>query len=188
MTTESDGSPPILLRFTLTDAEVRTYWRASAARPQHAARGSELSWMAYFGAFPVGLLGGFIAIAFGIDPHAFGGLVAMLVGLGYISGYYVMHIAARRFWKRLAAVDRQKFSELGEERTVEFTREGLVQAHSSFRWGFFWSMIHSFTRHENVLIFWFNISQGIVVPKRVLAPNEEAGLLELAVQHIGAKA
>ena len=95
MTTESDGVPRILLRYSLTDEEVRAYFRASAARQQHAVFWPKLSWMAYLGAFPVGLFGASLAIAFGIDPHAFGGLVAALVGLGYICGYYITLMVAK---------------------------------------------------------------------------------------------
>ncbi len=91
MTTESDGSPHILVRYSLTDEEVRASWRVSAARQQNAA-GSQLYTMAYLGAFPMGLLGGFIGIAFGIDVRRFGGLVAALVGLGYLVGQFALHI------------------------------------------------------------------------------------------------
>ena len=188
MTTENPDAPRIVLRYSLTDAEMRVYERASAARQQVAGGGSELSWIAYLGAFPVGLAGGFIGIAFGIGAHAFGGLVAALVGLGYISGYYIMHIVARGFRKRLAAVDRQKHSELGKEVTVEITRDGVSKATSPYRVTCSWSWFEALTRHEQVLILWTTRTMdGLVIPRRVLTPNEEARILELAAEHIASK-
>ena len=59
MTTESDDAPRIVVRYSLSDAEVRAYWRASSARQQNAARGRQLSWIAYLGAFPVSIVGGY---------------------------------------------------------------------------------------------------------------------------------
>jgi hypothetical protein len=51
-----------------------------------------------------------------------------------------------------------------------------------------WSMVQSLTRHEKFLIFWMTLTQGVVVPRRVLTPSEEARILALAAQHIGPKA
>jgi hypothetical protein len=187
MTTESDGSPRILLRYSLTDEEERAYWRVSAARQQNAA-GSQLYTMAYLGAFPIGLLGGFIGIAFGIDMQRFGGLVAALVGLGYLVGQFALHILGRRFKERLATARRQNSPEIYKEWTVEIAKDGLSQASRSFRMFYSWSMVQSLTRHEKFLIFWMTLTQGVVVPRRVLTPSEEARILALAAQHIGPKA
>jgi hypothetical protein len=187
MTTESDGSPRILLRYSLTDEEERAYWRVSAARQQNAA-GSQLYTMAYLGAFPIGLLGGFIGIAFGIDMQRFGGLVAALVGLGYLAGQFALHILGRKFKERVATARRQNSPEIYKELTVEITKDALSQASSSFRAFYSWSTVQSLTRHEQFLIFWMTLAAGVVVPRRVLTPSEEAGILALAAQHIDAKA
>jgi hypothetical protein len=187
MTTESDGSPHILVRYSLTDEEVRASWRVSAARQQNAA-GSQLYTMAYLGAFPVGLLGGFIGIAFGIDVQRFGGLVAALVGLGYLAGQFALHILGRRFKGRVATESRQNFPEIHKERTIEIAQDGLSQASSSFRAFYSWSMVQSLTCNEQFLIFWMTLAAGVVVPRRVLTPSEEAGILAFAAQHIGPKA
>ncbi|MGC1577614.1 MAG: YcxB family protein [Beijerinckiaceae bacterium] len=187
MTTESDRSPHILVRYSLTDEEVRASWRVSAARQQNAA-GSQLYTMAYLGAFPIGLLGGFTGIAFGIDVQRFGGLVAALVGLGYLVGQFALHILGRRFKERVATANLQNFPEMYNERTIEITQDGFSQASSSFRMFYSWSMVRALTRHEQFLIFWMTLAQGVVVPRRALTPSEEAGILALAAQHIGPKA
>ncbi|MBV9054763.1 MAG: YcxB family protein [Hyphomicrobiales bacterium] len=186
MTSNSDDVPRILLRYSLTDEEVRAYFRASAARQQHAVFWPKLSWMAYLGAFPVGLFGASIAIAFGIDPHAFGGLVAALVGLGYICGYYITLMVAQRFRKRLAAA--LDHPERHEEKAVEITQNGFSQAGSSYQTTFSWNLVQALTSYDTILVLWTSVMSGLVVPRRVLTPNEETSLLALAAHHIGAKA
>jgi hypothetical protein len=118
----------------------------------------------------------------------FGGLVAALVGLGYLAGQFALHIHGRRFKGRVATESRQTFPEIHKERTIEITQDGLSQASISFRAFYSWSMVQSLTRHEQFLIYWMTLAAGVVVPRRVLTPSEEAGILALAAQHIGPKA
>jgi hypothetical protein len=78
---------PIVARFSLTKGEERDYGRVLHAH-QYSGSGGSLSWVFYLAAIPVGILGGFAAMALGLDGRRFGAAVATLIGIAYLLGYH----------------------------------------------------------------------------------------------------
>ena len=186
MTERGSGAPSFLLRFSPTRKELLVFWRASAARQQQGA-GTKRAWMSYLGAFPVGIIGGLVATGFGVDGRRFGALISVLVCLGYLAGLYALMIVGRLHKQRLAATSLRNFPDLYGERTIRIAQDGFEHTGEPYRAFWSWRHVNALTCHDDLLIFWIGIAQGIFVPRRVLSEAEEKGLLALAAQHLGTK-
>jgi hypothetical protein len=175
------GSPPIVVTFTTTEAEDRSYIRAAWKR-QTLAIGSDVGWYAYLGAIPVGLLGGFAAIGLGVEGES-GATVAMLIGLGYILGQRALYLVSRLTEMRLVRAQRLDDSPL----SITIDESGVTsQWHkSSTVWS--WEDITELTREHDLLFFWIGHTRGMFVPRRALAGNDEAQILRIAKARISPK-
>jgi hypothetical protein len=182
MAEDAPTAAPIVARFSLTEAEERNYARVLADR-QYRAAGQDIAWYSYLGAIPVGFLGGFAAIGFGVGD--FGAMMAVLVGLGYILGYYASYLASRLYQARLSAVYRRDVPGHWEGMTVTVGEAGVDSQWRKSRTFLSWGDITALTRERGLLIFWIGPSRGTLVPRRVLAEGDEAGIMRLASQHIG---
>jgi hypothetical protein len=171
---ENESGPPIVVNFTTTEAEDRSYFRIAWKR-QTRAVGEDVGWYAYLGAIPVGFLGGFAAIALGVDGES-GATVAMLTGIGYILGQRALYLVSRLSEMRLVRAHRQSSWPLD----IGIDENGVTsQWHkSSTFWS--WEDITELTREHDLLIFWIGPSRGIFVPRRALAGDDETRILRMA--------
>jgi hypothetical protein len=177
----TEGSAPIVLNFSTTEAEYRGYVRAVWKR-QARAVGQGISWSAYLGVIPVGLLGGFAAIGLGV-PGEYGARIAMLIGIAYMLGQAALHLASRVYATRVGRIDQQNHLAL----KVTIDEKGVTsQRHtSSTYWS--WEDITDLTREEGLLMFWLGPSRAIPVPSRALAATEEPQILRMAKARISPK-
>ena len=178
---EIAGSAPIVVNFSTTEAEFSDYVRAVRKRQLHAA-GQDISWYAYLGAVPIGLLGGFAAIGLRI-PGEYGARIAMLIGIAYILGQSALHLASRIYAKRVGRIELQHNLPL----SVTIDKSGVTsQRHKSTTfWS--WEDITDLTREQGLLMFWLGPSRAIPVPCRALAANEEQQILRVAKARISPK-
>ena len=171
---EIEGAPPIVANFTTTEAEDRSYFRIAWKR-QTRAVGEDVGWYAYLGAIPVGFLGGFAAIALGVDGES-GATVAMLTGIGYILGQRALYLVSRLSEMRLVRAHRLNSWPLD----IRIDGSGIAsQWHKSTTfWS--WEDVTELTRELELLIFWIGPSRGIFVPRRALAGDDETRILRMA--------
>ena len=113
---ENESGPPIVVNFTTTEAEDRSYFRIAWKR-QTRAVGEDVGWYAYLGAIPVGFLGGFAAIALGVDGES-GATVAMLTGIGYILGQRALYLVSRLSEMSVPVLPRRTMLRAGSSLTT----------------------------------------------------------------------
>ncbi|SED24783.1 hypothetical protein SAMN05519104_3132 [Rhizobiales bacterium GAS188] len=179
----NDEAPPITVSFTLTRDEERDYGRILRER-QDRAGGWDYAWAFYLAAIPVGLLGGFAAIAFGIDGRRFGAIVATLTGIAYMLGYYAAVLSANLLSRRLAATMRN-LPGFRDERSVSIGTSGIDMAWRSSRSFCDWRDMTDLTQERGLLIFWVGYRTAITVPQRALPDADVEVVLQLVKARLG---
>ena len=180
---EDDVALPIVLRFTLTREEERVSTLVLRHRYERDAGGA-LVWAIYLGAIPVGLAGGLVAIAFGVDASRSGALVATLIGIAYLIGYHLSSFTGNAVRRRLAAKTKRDLSNLEAERVLSIDDTGIAVSWGNSKGFRSWQDVTELTKGRGLLIFWSGYESGIVLPRRVLPDVQAATVLRLAQEHI----